>query len=80
MCDNSDDNCAADALGSELLRRYYLRYREIAARIGVSLAGEENKSKAFGPSTEGEVLGLDYDTMRWKCWIQDSMKCMKHGA
>ena len=69
MCGNSDDNCAADALGSELLRRYYLRYREIAARIGVSLAGEENKSKAFGPSTEGEVLGLDYDTMRWKCWI-----------
>ena len=66
---NSDDNCAADALGSELLQRYYLRYREIAERIGVSLAGEENRSKAFGPSTEGEVLGLDYDTLKWKCWI-----------
>ena len=37
-----DDNCAADALGSELLKRYYVRYREIATRIGVSLAGEEN--------------------------------------
>ena len=64
-----DDNCAADALGSELLKRYYVRYREIATRIGVSLAGEENKSKAFGPSTEGEVLGINYDTLRWKCWI-----------
>ena len=64
-----DDNCAADALGSELLKRYYEKYREIATRIGVSLAEEENKSKAFGPSTEGEVLGLNYDTLRWKCWI-----------
>ena len=28
-----DDNCAADALGSELLKRYYVTYREIATRI-----------------------------------------------
>jgi hypothetical protein len=49
--------------------RYYMRYRELAARVGVSLAGEENRSKAFGPSTEEEVLGLDYNTLKWKSWI-----------
>ena len=56
-------------MGSVQLKRYYEKYREIAERIGVSLAGEENKAKAFGPSTRGEVLGLNYDTRYWKCWI-----------
>ena len=23
----------------------------------------------LGPSTRGEVLGLNYDTLYWKCWI-----------
>ena len=56
-------------MGSAQLKRYYEKYREIAEKIGVSLAGEENKAKAFGPSTRGEVLGLNYDTWYWKCWI-----------
>ena len=51
------------------MRRYYIKYREIAERIGVSLAGEENRAKAFGPCTRGEVLGLNYNTQYWKCWI-----------
>ena len=46
-----------------------MKYRELAARLGVSLASEENRSKAFGPRQVGEVLGLDYDTERWKNWI-----------
>ena len=66
-------------MGSELLKRYYEKYREIAMRIGVSLAGEENKSKAFGPSTEGEVLGLNYDTLRWKCWIPQDQSLSPPG-
>ena len=45
--------------------RYYLAYRAIAVRIGVSLASETNRSKAFGPSTSGEILGLNYDTLAW---------------
>ena len=53
-----DDNCAADALGSVQLKRYYEKYREIAEKSAVSLAGEENKAK-----------GLNYDTRYWKCWI-----------
>ena len=51
------------------MRKYYTMYREIAERIGVSLAGEENRAKAFGPCTRGEVLGLNYNTQSWKCWL-----------
>ena len=36
-----------------------------AVTIGVSLASETNRSKAFGPSTSGEILGLNYDTLAW---------------
>ena len=66
----SDDNCACDFLGSELLARYYVKYRVLADKVGVSLALEDNKSKAFGPRTVGKVLGLDYDFEKWKNWIQ----------
>ena len=69
----SDDNCACDYLESELCKilcaRYYVKYRELAAKVGVSLASEDNKSKAFGPSTVGEVLGLDYDSEKGRNWI-----------
>ena len=51
--------------------RYYLVYRAIAVRIGVSLASEQNKAKAFGPITSGEVLDLNYDTLAWTTWIPE---------
>ena len=54
-----------------LLMRYYLLYRAIAVRIGVSLASEQNKAKAFGLITSGEVLGLNYDTLAWTTWIPE---------
>ena len=57
-----------------------MKYRELVARLGVSLASEENRSKAFGPSQVGEVLGLDYDTERWKNWIpQDKSERLIRG-
>ena len=41
----------------------------------MSLASEDNKSKAFGPSTVGEVLGPDYNSETWRNWIpQDKSK------
>ena len=33
--------------------------------MGVRLASEDNPSKAFAPSDEGEILGLLYDERRW---------------
>ena len=49
-----------------------MKYRALAAKVGVSLASDGNRAKAFGPSTVGEVLGLDYDTERWKNWIPET--------
>ena len=64
-----DDNCVCDSKGSWFLRRYWNCYRKIAEEIGVSLAGEENPSKAFGPSIQGEILGLMYNSVDWTWWI-----------
>jgi hypothetical protein len=36
-----------------------VKYRALAAKIGVSLASEGDRAKAFGPSTVVEVLGLE---------------------
>ena len=60
-----DDNCGAGPLGSQELVRYREEYRGLAKRIGVRLASEDNPSKAFPPSKEGEVLGLIYDGVKW---------------
>jgi hypothetical protein len=64
-----DDNCACDSKGSWILGRYWICYRKIAEEIGVSLAGEENPSKAFGPNVKGEILGLMYNSEDWTWWI-----------
>ena len=44
------DNQVADEQGSEKLRQYYQRYREIAGRVGFSLADESKLEKAFAPN------------------------------
>ena len=64
-CQQLDDNCSAGPEGSHLLRRYRKHYREIAEEIGVKLAPEDDPSKAFPPSTEGEILGIVYNGKDW---------------
>ena len=64
-CQQLDDNCSAGPEGSHLLRRYRKHYREIAGEIGVKLAPEDDPSKAFPPSTEGEILGIVYNGKDW---------------
>ena len=60
-----DDNCVVDRKGSMRLRCYRKSYRARAVEMGVRLASEDNPSKAFAPSDEGEILGLLYDGIRW---------------
>ena len=64
-CMQLDDNCSCSRKGSSILRCYSKEYRSIASELGIRLAGEDNPSKAFPPSTQGEILGLLYDTERW---------------
>ena len=60
-----DDNCACDRKGSVRLRSYRSSYRALARELGVRLASEDNPSKAFSPTTKGEILGLIYDGEAW---------------
>ena len=64
-CQQLDDNCTAGPEGSSILRRYRKHYRDIAEEIGVRLAPEDDPSKAFPPSTEGEILGIVYNGKDW---------------
>ena len=72
-----DDNCCWDGKGSLRLRAYREAYRSLAEEVGVRLASEDNPSKAFPPSTKGEILGLIYDGEAWRSEIpKDKLKRM----
>ena len=45
--------------------KFYNAYRDVCRTIGVSLAGEEDPSKAFPPCREGIVLGVHYNLENW---------------
>ena len=66
-----DDNCVVDRKGSARLRCYRASYRARAVEMGVRLASEDNPSKAFPPSDEGEILGLLYDGRNWTWRMPD---------
>ena len=65
-CQQLDDNCTAGAAGSLKMWEYLRCYRSLAAELGVRLAPEDDPSKAFPPSSSGEILGLLYDGSSWK--------------
>ena len=37
--------------------------------LGVELAPRDDKEKSFGPSTEGVVLGIYYNSVEWVWWL-----------
>ena len=41
--------------------------------MGVSLQEprEAKEDKAFGPTTNGSMLGINFDTVAWKWWISE---------
>ena len=45
---------------------FYLSYRQTCEEVGVRLAPEGDKDKAFPPTSEGTILGIEYDTEAWK--------------
>ena len=60
-----DDNPVPDEKDSVVLGDYYVHYREIVAKCGISLADESKPEKAFPPSAKGEILGIEYDLKRY---------------
>ena len=66
-----DDNCSVGREGDDTLYRYFYKYRDWAERLGIELAGLDDPAKAFAPCTQGEILGLYYDTVRWVWYMPD---------
>ena len=62
-----DDVCVCSPEGSEEVDRFHSIYQDICSFLGVKLASEDDPDKAFKPKTEGQVLGVDYDStsMTW---------------
>ena len=62
-----DDVCACSPEGSFAVDRFYEAYRLVCEDLGVKLADKADPDKSFAPRTEGQVLGVDYDstTMTW---------------
>ena len=66
VCQYLDDACAAaPASRKDDLERFYATYKAVATRVGVLLADTSDPDKAFGPTTKGVVLGVEYDTLAW---------------
>ena len=57
-----DDVCAASPAGCDLVDQFYTTYRDVCEELGIELADPSDKDKAFGPTTCGQVLGINYDT------------------
>ena len=60
-----DDALVFSRYGDPACQRVYDYYRELAPRMGVKLAPEEDKDKAFPPATSGVCLGVFLNLADW---------------
>ena len=60
-----DDVVAVDTENAKKLEIFDETFKEVAEKIGVKLAPRDDPDKSFGPSTEGCVLGVMYNTQQW---------------
>ena len=59
-----DDVVGFGRLGTGSVGRFYECFRSVCKKVGVSLADEADREKAFGPSRAGVVLGINFDLVR----------------
>ena len=60
-----DDCVICGTKGDGTVNRFYKAYRDIAKKVGVSLADESDADKAFSASGSGKVLGITYNLENW---------------
>ena len=66
-----DDVVYFSSQGSSACWDFFEAYKQVCARIGVSLASEDDPSKAFAPCSGGIILGIHYDLDSWTWKIPD---------
>jgi hypothetical protein len=64
ICQHLGDICAATAHKQKLVE-FELAFEKIAQETGVRLEPKDNPDKAFGPSKQGVVFGIEYNTTDW---------------
>ena len=65
VCQYLDDVVGASPAGSGLTHRFDTTYQQVCRALGVELACRDNPDTCFGPSTQGVVLGLFFDSVEW---------------
>ena len=60
-----DDALVFSRMGDPACQKVYDAYRDLAPKMGVKLAPEEDADKAFPPSTKGICLGVELDLLEW---------------
>ena len=62
-----DDVCSCSPEGSDKVDIFHACYQEVCEELNVKLADKSDPDKSFSPRTEGQVLGIDYDStnMTW---------------
>ena len=66
-----DDVVAVGPDWNEGIWKFDKAYHEVCEHVGVSLADRSDKDKSFSPTTQGQVLGVDYDTDTFTWTIRD---------
>ena len=66
-----DDVCACSPAGSDKVDKFYASYTDLCMRLGIALADPSNPDKAFAPRTEGQVLGIDYDSTNMSWFLRE---------
>ena len=64
-----DDVVACGMQGDGSVGKFEQSYRDIASRVGVSLADGSDPEKAFTATHTGRVLGISYDLHKWTWWL-----------
>ena len=60
-----DDVVMFGQVGTGKCEKFYKEYKDVCGKVGVRLAPEDDPEKAFGPSRQGVILGVDYDLRKW---------------
>ena len=69
-----DDLCIATPPAKrDVMEDFIKTHRDTCARVGVRLAPETDKDKAFSCETSGTILGVQYDAVTWS-WNIDCEK------
>lgn len=67
-----DDAIPIQDLETGLVAAFEKEYRRLCGEVGIKLAGNDYVGKTFSVSRVGEVLGLDYDLVKWRWNIPES--------